>query len=42
MLAVLIEKYQRQLEEDRRYRVTRGIKQDRFFEAQNRLDQWGP
>jgi hypothetical protein len=26
-LAMLIEKYQRQLEEDRRYRVTRGIKQ---------------
>jgi hypothetical protein len=25
--AMLIEKYQRQLEEDRRYRVTRGIKQ---------------
>jgi hypothetical protein len=35
---MLIEKYQRQLEEDRRYRVARGIKQDRFFEAQNRSD----
>jgi hypothetical protein len=35
-LAMLIEKYQRQLEEDRRYRVTRGIKWDRFFEARNR------
>jgi hypothetical protein len=34
--AMLIEKYQRQLEEDRRYRVARWIKQDRFFEAQNR------
>jgi hypothetical protein len=34
-LAMLIKKYQRQLEEDRRYRVTRGIKRDRFFEAQN-------
>jgi hypothetical protein len=33
--AMLIEKYQRQLEEDRRYRVARWIKQDRFFEAQN-------
>jgi hypothetical protein len=30
---MLIEKYQRQLEEDRRYRVARGIKWDRFFEA---------
>jgi hypothetical protein len=28
MSAMLIEKYQRQLEEDRRYRVTRGIKWD--------------
>jgi hypothetical protein len=37
-LAMLIEKYQRQLEENRRYRVTRGIKQDRFIEAQNRSD----
>jgi hypothetical protein len=32
-LAMLIEKYQWQLEEDRRYQITRGIKQDRFFEA---------
>jgi hypothetical protein len=38
MSAMLIEKYQWQLEEDRRYRVTRGIKWDRFFEARNRLD----
>jgi hypothetical protein len=38
MSSMLIEKYQRQLEEDRRYRVTRGIKRDRFFEAQNRSD----
>jgi hypothetical protein len=38
MSAMLIEKYQWQLEEDRRYRVTRGIKWDRFFEAQNRPD----
>jgi hypothetical protein len=30
---MLIEKYQRQLEEDQRYRVARGIKWDRFFEA---------
>jgi cytidylate kinase len=36
--AMLIEKYQQQLEEDRRYRVARGIKWDRFFEAQNRFD----
>jgi hypothetical protein len=35
---MLIKKYQRQLEEDRRYRVARGIKWDRFFEAQNRSD----
>jgi hypothetical protein len=35
---MLIEKYQRQLEEDRRYRVARLIKWDRFFEAQNRSD----
>jgi hypothetical protein len=42
MLAMLIEKYQQQLEEDRRYRVTRGIKQDRFFIAQNRPDQRKP
>jgi hypothetical protein len=34
--AMLIEKYQRQLEEDQRHRVARGIKWDRFFEAQNR------
>ena len=34
--AMLIEKYQRQLEEDRRYRVAREIKRDRFFEARNR------
>jgi hypothetical protein len=39
--AMLIEKYQRQLEEDRRYRVARGIKRDRFFEAWNRLDLLG-
>jgi hypothetical protein len=32
-LAMLIEKYQRQLKEDRKYRVTRGIKRDKFFEA---------
>jgi hypothetical protein len=38
MSAMLIEKYQRQLEENRRYRITRGIKQDRFFKAQNRSD----
>jgi hypothetical protein len=36
MLAMLIEKYQRQLEEDWRYRVDRGIKRDIFFEARNR------
>jgi hypothetical protein len=35
-LAMLIEKYQWQLEEDRRYSITRGIKWDRFFEAQDR------
>jgi hypothetical protein len=40
--AMLIEKYQRQLEEDRKYRVTRGMKWDRFFEARNRPDQQGP
>jgi hypothetical protein len=40
--AMLIEKYQRQLEEDRKYRVTRGIKRDRFFKAWNRPDQRGP
>jgi hypothetical protein len=33
MSAILIEKYQRQLEEDQKYRVTRGIKWDRFFKA---------
>jgi hypothetical protein len=32
-LAMLIEKYQRQLQEDRKYRVTRGIKRNRFFVA---------
>jgi hypothetical protein len=36
--AVLIEKYQLQLEEDWRYWVTPGIKWDRFFVAQNRPD----
>jgi hypothetical protein len=36
--AMLIEKYQRQLQEDQRYWVARGIKRDRFFEAQNRSD----
>jgi hypothetical protein len=36
--AMLIEKYQQQLEEDRRYQVARGIKQGRFFEDQNRSD----
>jgi hypothetical protein len=41
MSAMLIEKYQQRLEEDRKYWVIRGIKRDRFFEAQNRLDQWG-
>jgi hypothetical protein len=41
-LAMLIKKYQRQLEEDRKYWVIKGIKWDRFFEAQNRPDQWGP
>jgi hypothetical protein len=37
--AMLMEKYQCQLEENRRYRVTRGIKWDRFFEARNWPDQ---
>jgi hypothetical protein len=37
--AMLIEKYQRKLEENRRYRVTRGIKWDRFYEARNLSDQ---
>jgi hypothetical protein len=36
MSAMLIEKCQWQLEEDWRYRVTRGIKRDRFFVARNR------
>jgi predicted double-glycine peptidase len=36
--AMLIEKYQWQLEEDRRYQVTRGTIQDRFFNACNRSD----
>jgi hypothetical protein len=40
--AMLIEKYQWQLAEDWRYQVTRGIKRDRFFEAQNQLDQREP
>jgi hypothetical protein len=40
--AMLIEKDQRQSEEDHSYWVTRGIKRDRSFEAQNRLDQRGP
>jgi hypothetical protein len=40
--AMFIEIYQQQLEEDWRYQVTRGIKRDRFFEAQNRLAQRGP
>jgi hypothetical protein len=38
MSVMLIEKYRRQLEDCRRYRVIRGIKWDRFFEAQNRSD----
>jgi hypothetical protein len=41
MSAMLIETYQWQLEEDRRYRVTRGIKRDIVFEARNQPDQWG-
>jgi hypothetical protein len=41
MSAMLIEKYQRRLEEDWKYQVTRGIKRDRFFEAQNRPNQRG-
>jgi chemotaxis methyl-accepting protein methylase len=36
---MLIEKYQCQQEEDRRYRVAQGIKQDIFFEVQNISDQ---
>jgi hypothetical protein len=35
---MLIENYQWQLEEDRRYLVSRGIKWNRFFKAQNRSD----
>jgi hypothetical protein len=38
MSAMLIEEYQLQLEEDRMYWVTRGIKWDIFFEARNRSD----
>jgi hypothetical protein len=38
MSAMLIEKYQQQLEEDRTYQVARGIKRDKFFEAWNRSD----
>jgi hypothetical protein len=30
---MLTKKYQRLLEDDRRYRVARGIKRDRFFEV---------
>jgi hypothetical protein len=41
-LVMLIEKYQWQLEEDWKYRVNRGIKQARFFEAWNWPDQQGP
>jgi hypothetical protein len=37
--AMLIEKYQHQQEEDRMYRVARGIKRNRFFEVRNRLDR---
>jgi hypothetical protein len=33
MFAMLIEKYQRQMEEDRKYLVVRGIKRDRFFKT---------
>jgi hypothetical protein len=39
---MLIEKYQWQVEEDQRYQVTQGNEWDRFFEAQNWLDQWEP
>jgi hypothetical protein len=35
MSAIVIEKYLLQLEEDRWYRVTRGIKWDRFLKAWN-------
>jgi hypothetical protein len=38
MSALLIEKYQRQLVEDQRYQVTRGIKRDRLFDSRNRSD----
>jgi hypothetical protein len=37
--AMVIEKYQCQLEKDRRYWVTRGIKWDKYCEAQNRFYQ---
>jgi hypothetical protein len=40
--AILIEKYQRQLEEDQKYWVTRRIKLGRFFKAWNQPNQWGP
>jgi hypothetical protein len=39
---MLIEKYQRQLEEDWRYRVTRGVERQRFFKARNWPDQREP
>jgi hypothetical protein len=38
MSAMLIKKYQLQLEEDQRYWVARGIKRGRFFEARNRSE----
>jgi hypothetical protein len=37
--AILIKKYQWQLEENQKYQVSQGIKRDRFFEAQNWPDQ---
>jgi hypothetical protein len=40
--AMLIEKYQWKLEEDRRYWITQGIKWDRFFKAWNRPNQQEP
>jgi hypothetical protein len=40
--AMLIEKYQWQLKEDQRYRVTRRIRRYTFFEARNWPDQWEP
>jgi hypothetical protein len=40
--AMFIEKYQWQLEEDQRYRVTQGIKRDRFFKARDWMDQREP